>query len=188
MISLKIYLQQSPIVVKIFPTKINVHTKQAKLVNALRYKYEGIRPNSHVIHIKSSDQTFWRFFFFSIFMVFEFLNTLKNRTSKVRSIKTSTKHSLKKKQLWVLIYIHMYISVYMCWVQLVKVIIQWTPGIMWQSSYRWKRAMLGRHRCEEQMGHFDVFGRPTFLIRLKFFHGVHVLTFCLHKKIWQVEG
>ena len=34
---------------------------------------------------------------FSIFMVFEFLNTLKNRTSKVRSIKTSTKHNLKKK-------------------------------------------------------------------------------------------
>ena len=36
---------------------------------------------------------------FSIFMVFEFLNTLQNRTSKVKSIKTSTKHNLKKKHL-----------------------------------------------------------------------------------------
>ena len=33
---------------------------------------------------------------FSIFMVFEFLNTLKNRTSKVRSTKTSTKTELVK--------------------------------------------------------------------------------------------
>ena len=33
---------------------------------------------------------------FSIFMVFEFLNTLKNRISKVRSTKTSTKTELVK--------------------------------------------------------------------------------------------
>ena len=33
---------------------------------------------------------------FSIFMVFEFLNTLKNRTSKVRSTKTNTKIELVK--------------------------------------------------------------------------------------------
>ena len=33
---------------------------------------------------------------FSIFMVFEFLNTLKNRTSKVRSIKTSIDQKLVK--------------------------------------------------------------------------------------------
>ena len=33
---------------------------------------------------------------FSIFMVFEYLNILKNRTSKVRSTKTSTKIELVK--------------------------------------------------------------------------------------------
>ena len=33
---------------------------------------------------------------FSIFMVFEFLNTLKNRTSKLRSIKTSIDQKLVK--------------------------------------------------------------------------------------------
>ena len=37
---------------------------------------------------------------FSIFMVFEFLNTLKNRKRKVRSIKTSTKTKLVKETSW----------------------------------------------------------------------------------------
>ena len=37
MTSLKIYLQQSHIVFKISPTKIYVHTKQAKLINVLRH-------------------------------------------------------------------------------------------------------------------------------------------------------
>ena len=37
MTSLKIDLQQAHIDVKIFPIKINVHTKQTKLVNALRH-------------------------------------------------------------------------------------------------------------------------------------------------------
>ena len=69
-----------------------MHTKQVKLVNALRHKYEGTRPNSHVIYTKQAIKLFEDF---SIFMDFEFLNTLKNRTSKVRSIKTSTKHNLK---------------------------------------------------------------------------------------------
>ena len=87
MTSLKIYLQQSHIDFKISPTKIYVHTKQAKLVNALCHEYEGTRPNSHVIYTKQAIKLFEDF---SIFMVFEFLNTLKNRTRKVRSIKTST--------------------------------------------------------------------------------------------------
>ena len=73
-------------------TKIYVHTKQAKFVNALLYKYEDIRPNSHVIYTKKAIKIFEDF---SIVLVFEFLNTLKNRTSKVRSIKTSTTHNLK---------------------------------------------------------------------------------------------
>ena len=37
MTNLKIDLQQSHIDFKIFPTKIDVHTEQAKLVNALRH-------------------------------------------------------------------------------------------------------------------------------------------------------
>ena len=49
MTSLKIYLQQSHINFKISSIKINVHTEKAMLVNALRHKYEGSRPNSHVI-------------------------------------------------------------------------------------------------------------------------------------------
>ena len=90
MTSLKIDLQQSPIVFKISLTKIYVHTKQAKPVNALRHKYEGTRPNSHEIYIKQAIKLLEDF---SIFMVFEFLNTLKNRTRKVRLIKTSTKQN-----------------------------------------------------------------------------------------------
>ena len=74
MTNLKIYLQQSPIDFKISPTKINVHTKQVKLVNAPCHKYEGTRPNSHVIYTKQAIKLFEDF---SIFMVFEFLNTLK---------------------------------------------------------------------------------------------------------------
>ena len=70
MTSLKIYLQQSHKNFKISLTKIYVHTEQAKLVNALRHKYEDTRPNSHVTYTKTSDQTFWRFFNF--LWVFEF--------------------------------------------------------------------------------------------------------------------
>ena len=69
MTNLKIYLQQSPIVFKISPTKIYVHTKQAKPINALRHKYEGTRPNSHEIYIKQAIKLFEDF---SIFMVFFF--------------------------------------------------------------------------------------------------------------------
>ena len=74
MTSLKIYLQQSPIDFKISPIKIYMHTKQAKLVNAQCHKYEGTRPNSHVIYIKQAIKLFEDF---SIFMDFEFFNTLK---------------------------------------------------------------------------------------------------------------
>ena len=74
MTNLKIYLQQSPIDFKISPTKIYVHTKQVKLVNAPCRKYEGTRLNSHVIYTKQAIKLFEDF---SIFMVFEFLNTLK---------------------------------------------------------------------------------------------------------------
>ena len=94
MINLKIYLQQSPIDFKISPTKIYVHTKQARLINALCHKYEGTRPTSHVIYTKQAIKLFEDF---SIFMVFEFLNTLKNRTIKVRPInKYKTKIEKKK--------------------------------------------------------------------------------------------
>ena len=48
MTSLKIDLQQLHIDFKNFPIKIDMHTKQAKFVNALRRKYKGTRPNSNV--------------------------------------------------------------------------------------------------------------------------------------------
>ena len=44
-----------------------MHTKQAKLVNALRHKYEGSRPNSHVIYTTQAIKLFEDF---SIFMGF----------------------------------------------------------------------------------------------------------------------
>ena len=71
MTNLKIYLQQSLIVVKIFPTKINVHKKQAKLVNALRHKYKGTRPNSHMIYTKQVIKLFEDFSIFYGFWIFE---------------------------------------------------------------------------------------------------------------------
>ena len=60
-----------------------MHTKQGRLVNALRHKYEGTRLNSHVIYTKQAIKLFEDF---SVFMVFGFLNTLKNKTRKIRSI------------------------------------------------------------------------------------------------------
>ena len=67
MTSLKIDLQQSHKDFKIFPTKIDMHIEQAKLVNALRHQYEGISPNSHVIYITQAIKLFGDF---SIFMGF----------------------------------------------------------------------------------------------------------------------
>ena len=58
MTSLKIDLQQSHIDFNIFPTKIDVHTEQAKLVNALHHQYEGTRPNSHVIYTTQAIKLF----------------------------------------------------------------------------------------------------------------------------------
>ena len=67
MTNLKIYLQQSHIDFKISPTKIYVHTEQARLINALCHQYEGTRPNSHVIHTIQAIKFFEDF---SIFMGF----------------------------------------------------------------------------------------------------------------------
>ena len=58
MTSLKINLQQSHIDVKIFPTKVDVHTKQAKLINALNHLYEGTKPNTRDMYSNIYDQTF----------------------------------------------------------------------------------------------------------------------------------
>ena len=87
MTSLKIDLQQSHIDFKIFPTKIYVHTKQAKLVNALCHKYEGTRPNSHDMYSNICDQTFWIFYFLC---GFGFLHT-QNKDLKVKSNAQTTK-------------------------------------------------------------------------------------------------
>ena len=90
---MKIDLQQSHIGVRIFPIKIDVHTRQAKLVNALGHWYEGTRPNSHV---KYTTQAIKLFENFQFLWVFEFFNILKNRIWKVRSTK-QVQNKLEKK-------------------------------------------------------------------------------------------
>ena len=75
MTRLKIDLQQSHIDVKIFPTKIDVHTKQAKLVNALRHKYEGTRQNSLVICAQTYTIKLFEIFTFYVVLDFFFLLT-----------------------------------------------------------------------------------------------------------------
>ena len=94
MTSLKIDLQQSHIDVKIFPTKIDMHTKQAKFINALRHQYESTRPNSHEI----CAQTYTiKLFEFSIFMCFQIFYTYKNKSIKVRSnVKTTKTMHIKR--------------------------------------------------------------------------------------------
>ena len=76
MTNLMLDLQQSHIDFKIFPTKINVYTEQAKLVNALRHKYEGTRPNSHVKCTQTYTIKFSKFYFLCIF---GFLHTQKQK-------------------------------------------------------------------------------------------------------------
>ena len=66
MTSLKIYLQQSHRC-QIFPTIIKVHKEQATLVNAQSHLYEGTRQNMHVTKQNNADQTFWNFYFLSVF-------------------------------------------------------------------------------------------------------------------------
>ena len=73
MTSLKIDLQQSHIDFKIFPTKIDMHTKQAKLINALSHLYEGTRLNLHVIRAQTYTIKFFEFFTF--YVVLEFVLT-----------------------------------------------------------------------------------------------------------------
>ena len=70
---LKIDLQQLHIDFKIFPTKIDVHTKQAKLVNALCHLYEGTRPNSQEICAQTYMIKLFKIFTF--YVVLDFLLT-----------------------------------------------------------------------------------------------------------------
>ena len=44
-----------------------MHKKQATLINAQSHLYEGTRQNVHVIIHKNADQTFWIFYFLSVF-------------------------------------------------------------------------------------------------------------------------
>ena len=66
MASLKIYLQQSHRC-QDFPTMIQVHKEQAKLVNAQSHLYGGTKLNMHVTKHSNVDQTFWIFFFLYVF-------------------------------------------------------------------------------------------------------------------------
>ena len=84
MTSLKIYLQQSHIDFKISSIKINVHTEKAMLVNALRHKYEGSRPNSHVICAQTyTIKLFSIFHFLCGFGFFFFFLPIQNKNNMV---------------------------------------------------------------------------------------------------------
>ena len=94
MTSLKIDLQHSHIDVKIFPTKIDVHTKQAKFINALRHLYESTRPNSHEI----CAQTYTiKLFEFSTFYVFsDFLHIQKQKHKSKIKCKNNKNNAYKE--------------------------------------------------------------------------------------------
>ena len=90
MTSLKIDLQQSHIDFKIFLTKINVHTKQVKLI--MHYAISTkVLDQTHMWYTQHKQSNFLEIFQF--LWVFEFFNSLKNRTSKVRSTKRNRKNS-----------------------------------------------------------------------------------------------
>ena len=55
-----------------------MHTEKAMLVNALRHKYEGSRPNSHVICAQT--YTIKLFEFFTFYVVLDFYSHKKNAT------------------------------------------------------------------------------------------------------------
>ena len=86
-------LQQSHIDFKIFPTKINVYTEQAKLVNALRHKYEGTRPNSHVKCTQTYTIKFSKFYFLCIF---GFLHTQKQKHKSMINWKNNKNNAYKE--------------------------------------------------------------------------------------------
>ena len=50
-----------------FPTKIQVHKEQAKLINAQSHLYEGTRQNMHVTLHNNANQTFWILYFLCVF-------------------------------------------------------------------------------------------------------------------------
>ena len=66
-----------------------MHKKQATLINAQSHLYEGTRQNVHVIIHKNADQTFWIFYFLS---VFGFLTQKQVKIDKknVRTFKVNT--------------------------------------------------------------------------------------------------
>ena len=92
MTSIKIDLQQSHIDFKIFPTKIYVHTKQAKLVNAQSHLYKGTRPNSHVICAQT--YTIKLFEFYTFYVVLDFYSH-KTKTKKKKQKKRSNAKTIK---------------------------------------------------------------------------------------------
>ena len=93
MTNLKIDLQQSHIDFKIFPTKIDMHIKQAKPVNALRHQYEGPKLNSRVI----CAQTYMiKLFEFSPFWIF-YTHKKQKHKSKIKC-KNNKNNAYKKMQ------------------------------------------------------------------------------------------
>ena len=50
-----------------FPTKIQVHGEQAKLINAQSHKYGDTMLNMRVTIHNNADQTFWILYFLCVF-------------------------------------------------------------------------------------------------------------------------
>ena len=66
-----------------FPTKIQVHREQAKLINAQSHWYRGTRLNMHVTIHNTTNQTFWILYFLCVFGFFahsKVKNDKKNKT------------------------------------------------------------------------------------------------------------
>ena len=64
-----------------------MHTEQAKIVNALRHKYEGTRPNSHEICTEQVIKLLEIFQFLWVFEIFEThpkQNKKKNQQKQVQ--------------------------------------------------------------------------------------------------------
>ena len=67
-----------------FPTKVQVHKEQAKLINAQRHLYGDIRLNMRVTIHNNANQTFW-ILYFLCFLIFD--------TKQVKNDKKTNKHS-----------------------------------------------------------------------------------------------
>ena len=86
--------------VKIFPTMIWAHKKQATLVNTQSHLYEGTRQNMHVTIYKNADQTFWIFYFLCIFGFLTQKQVKIDQKNNIQSIQKKKTHTHTHTQIW----------------------------------------------------------------------------------------